>query len=115
MARFSGGLIQTAHDVAARLETSVVGGLAAICMALLASTLQDALEHELTTADCPDARSVLEGAIQRCRKAASIDPERGRDELALVTAYLIGPEPARATPPRPRLRVITGGLAGSRA
>jgi hypothetical protein len=111
MPSFSGGLIRTAHDVAAGLETSVVGGLAAICLALLASTLLEALERELAEADSADARAVLDGAIKRCRKAVAIGPERGCDELALVTAYLIGPEPVRATPPRPRLRVIAGGLA----
>jgi len=110
MPRFSGALIQTAHDIAAGLETSVVGGLAAICFALLASTLQEALERELKIAQSLDARQLLEGAIKRCRKAAAIGPERGRDELALVTACLLGPEPVRAPVSRPRLRVIAGGL-----
>lgn len=114
MPTFSEALLQVARQIANTLDASVVGGLEAICLTLLASSLYEALERELAMADSPDARLVLEGAIERCRRAASADPERGCNELKAVIRFLLG---TGSLPPvtasRARFRVITGGLGHS--
>ncbi len=116
MPTFSDALSLVAREIAGTLDDSVVGGLEAICLTLLASSLYEALQRELATADSPDARLVLEGAIERCRRAAAAHPERGCSELKAVVAFLLG----TAGPPpvpiaRARFRVITGGLGNSAA
>ncbi len=115
MPTFSDALLQVARQIASALDASAVGGLEAICIALLASALYEALKRELATADSPEARLLLEGAIERCQRAASVHPERRRDELNAVVTFLLGTaEPVPVAASRARFRVITGGL-GNRA
>ncbi len=112
MPRFSGELIQAAREIAARLDPPAADGLEAARTSLVASVLHDALARERGIARSPDTHLLLDGAMERCRRAAA-DPARGRDEVALVIAFLLlgDAEPSRATADRPRVRVIQGGMA----
>lgn len=112
MPTFSDPLLQVARQLESTLDTSVAGALEALCLPLLASALCDALESELATTESADARLVLETAIARCRGAAGAGHERRRRELIAVAAILSGAVQLAQVPvPRPRFRVIAGGLA----
>ena len=71
-------------------------------VAVLASALYEALKRERAKADSIEARFVLDGAIERCRRTAN-KPERMRDEIRQVILFLLhrphGPalEPAAGT------------------
>ncbi len=116
MPKFSDALLKVVRKTATMLDAAPVNGYEAIRFALLASALYEALDREWAAAASPDARVLIEGAIERCRRAAAAEPERRRDELNAVVRFLLGTtEPPPISASRARFRVIPGGLGSSAA
>ena len=116
MSHLSAAFMKTALQIASELDTVAPGRWARVRVALLASALYEALKRERAKADSIEARFVLDGAIERCRRTAN-KPERMRDEIRQVILFLLhrphGPalEPAAVHAGPPHLRIVQGGLA----
>jgi hypothetical protein len=103
--------MEDAREIAVKLDAIQPGDWAAVEVALLASTLYEALQRERAQAASIEAGFVLDGAIARCRRSVE-RPERMRDEIRQVILFLLDRAHAVVSPAMPpRFRLIQGGLA----
>jgi hypothetical protein len=113
--RISGELLDLGHDTLDRLSSEVAVGASLLHCQLLASEFYERLKREERVSDCAGG-PLLEAAREQLERAAA--PGAGpiamlvglrRTLAALQAAKEFAPRPVR-----PALRVIDGGLAGSR-